>query len=43
MLTMDSKSLRAQEGRSNVRQFLVVNRYDANRVQESDSLHVDVC
>lgn len=37
-----SKSLRAQEGREPVRQRLLVNRYDANRVKNDDCLSVEV-
>ncbi|KAJ0402961.1 hypothetical protein P43SY_009218 [Pythium insidiosum] len=36
-----SKSLRAQEGREAVRQRLLINRYDANRVKSDDCLSVE--
>ncbi|TDH72429.1 uncharacterized protein CCR75_003283 [Bremia lactucae] len=36
-----SKSLRAEEGREPVKQRLLVNRYDANRVKNDDCLSVD--
>lgn len=37
-----SKSLRAQENREPVRQRLLINRYDANRVEKDDCLSVEV-
>lgn len=36
-----SKSLRAQQGREPVHQRLLINRYDANRVQKDDCLSVE--
>lgn len=38
---ISSKSLRAQENREPVRQQLLINRYDANRVRSDDCLAVD--
>ncbi|KAH9096985.1 hypothetical protein Ae201684P_011718 [Aphanomyces euteiches] len=37
-----SKSLRAQEGRSPVRQSLLINRFDASRAAKDDCLSVEV-